>query len=160
VTQVLEDGQCGQTRRAEGVARSGGAGRGVDVTAELARNIRGSPREMIRTSDLRFRVALVACLCATVAVGSYAARRSAPAPERTGTTSVVIPRLIHVEAANAVAEVQYLRMIPVLVDREHRPIAPGDRKRPRCRVVVQDPRPATEVVLSDLTVTVTLTVRC
>jgi hypothetical protein len=82
------------------------------------------------------------------------------ASQPTGTTSVVIPRLIHVDVANAIAEVRYLGMITVLVDRDHRPFFYGGDERPRCRVFEQDPRPRTEVVAGDLTVTVTLTVGC
>jgi hypothetical protein len=104
-------------------------------------------------------VAVVVCLCAAVAVGGCAARRPGPATEP-GTTSVVIPRLIRADLEQAVAEVRYLGMISVVVDRDDRPILDGGRERPGCRVFEQDPKPATEVVVGDLTVTVTLTVGC
>ena len=72
----------------------------------------------------------------------------------------MIPRLIRADVAQAVAEVRYLGMISVVVDRDDRPVLYGGRERPGCTVFEQDPRPATEVVVGDLTVTVTLTVGC
>jgi hypothetical protein len=106
----------------------------------------------------RFAFALV--LCAAVAGGGCATKRPVPASQPTGTTSIVIPRLVRVDVANAIAEVSYLGMIAVLVDRDHRPFFYGGDDHPRCRVSEQDPRPKTEVVAGDLTVTVTLTVGC
>jgi hypothetical protein len=57
----------------------------------------------------------------------------------------------------------YVRMIPALVDREHRPMFAGAGNDGGCRVIRQRPRARTEVVVgefSELTVTVTITVRC
>jgi beta-lactam-binding protein with PASTA domain len=73
---------------------------------------------------------------------------------------MVIPRLLGLDIANAVAEVQYLQMIPALVDRGHRPFVAGVRDDTGWRVVKQDPRAGAEVVVSDLTTTITITVGC
>jgi len=101
--------------------------------------------------------ALVLSLCAAGAVaGCAAAEPPQPASDGAGTTSVVIPRLPGLDVANAVAEVHYLGMISAVVGDEQRPV----RHAGACTVVAQDPRPRTEVVVDDLTVTVTMTVRC
>jgi PASTA domain len=73
---------------------------------------------------------------------------------------MVIPRLVGLDVANAVAEAQYLRMIAAVVDRDHRPMLGGTRDHTVCRVTGQDPRPGTEVVVNELTITVTITARC
>ena len=73
---------------------------------------------------------------------------------------MVIPRLVGLDVANAVAEAQYLRMIAAVVDRDHRPMLGGARDHTACRVTGQDPRAGTEVVVSELTITVTFTARC
>jgi hypothetical protein len=109
---------------------------------------------------LRRSTALVPCLCAALAVGSCAARRSETGSAPSGTTSVVIPRLLGLDVANAVAEVRYLHMISALVDGAHRPIFDGVRDDAGWTVIKQDPRPGTEVAVSDLTVTITITVGC
>ena len=72
---------------------------------------------------------------------------------------MVIPRLVGLDVANAVAEAQYLRMIAAVVDRDHRPMLGGTRHTV-CTVTGQDPRPGTEVVVNELTITVTITARC
>jgi hypothetical protein len=107
---------------------------------------------------------LVLCLCAAlavaVAVGSGAAEPSDPVTASAGTRIIVIPRLLGLDVENAVAEVEYLRMIATLVDRDVRPSFDSVRDGTTCKVIEQDPRPRREVVVSDLTVTVTITVRC
>lgn len=72
----------------------------------------------------------------------------------------MIPSLVGLDVPNAVAELEYLRVVAALVDSDHRPLFSGSGEKERCRVLGQDPPPSTEVVLDELTVTVTITVRC
>jgi hypothetical protein len=105
-------------------------------------------------------LAWVLGLCAALALGGCSAAPSEPTDGGPGTTSLVIPSLIGLDVADAVAELRYLGVLAALVDREHRPLFAGGGEDRRCRVVGQDPPPSTEVLLDELTVTVTITVRC
>ena len=99
-------------------------------------------------------------MVAAVAVGGCATEPPEPAAHDTGTTRLVIPSVVGLDVENALAELRYLRILPAIVDREHRPLVHGSRGDVRCRAFAQDPPAGTEVVIDDLTVTVTVTVRC
>jgi beta-lactam-binding protein with PASTA domain len=103
---------------------------------------------------------LVACVLAAVAVGGCATEPPEPAAPENGTTRLVIPSVLGLDVENAVAELRYLRILSALVDREHRPLFHGRREDVHCRAFEQDPPPGAEVVIDELTVTVTVTVRC
>jgi hypothetical protein len=108
----------------------------------------------------RRSIAPVVCLCAAAAAAGCSGERPKRAAERTGTTSIVIPRLLGLDVANAVAEVHYLGMISTLVGPDRRPRLERAGDGGACDVIAQGPRPGTEVAVGDLTVTITLTLRC
>ena len=129
----------------------------------MAERLRGTWRERRAAAVAAVAgrlLASVVCLCAAVAAGGCSAGPPEPAAGRPGTTSLVIPSLVGLDVANAVAELRYLRVLAAMIDREHRPLFPGGGEDGRCRVLDQDPPPSTEVVLDELTVTVTITIRC
>lgn len=105
-------------------------------------------------------LAAVVCVCAAVAAGGCSAGSSRAAAGRPGTTVLVIPSLIGLDVTNAVAEIRYVGVLAALIDRDHRPLFADGRADERCRVLDQDPSAGSEVVLDELTVTVTITVRC
>jgi hypothetical protein len=103
---------------------------------------------------------LVLGVFAAAAVAGCGAQPSATPDLTRGTTTIVVPRVVGLDLADAVAELDYLRMIPALVDRHHRPMFIGAGGQPGCRVIGQRPRARTEVVEGELTVTVTIVVGC
>jgi beta-lactam-binding protein with PASTA domain len=103
---------------------------------------------------------LVLGVFAAAAVTGCAAQPSATPDVARGTTTIVVPRVVGLDVANAVAELDYLQMVPALVDRHHRPMFVGAGGPPGCRVIRQRPRARTEVVEGELTVTVTIVVSC
>jgi hypothetical protein len=103
---------------------------------------------------------LVLGVFAAAAVAGCGAQPSATPDAARGTTTIVVPRVVGLDLAYAVAELDYLQMIPALVDRHDRPMFAGGRGQPGCRVIRQRPRARTEVVAGELTVTVTIVVDC
>jgi hypothetical protein len=125
-------------------------------------------RGRVRSRDHRAITALVPTwtmelvfgVCAAAGMAGCGAEPSATPGAARGTTTIVVPRVVGLDVANAVAELDYLRMIPALIDRHHRPMLVGAARQAGCRVIRQRPRARTEVVLGELTVTVTITVSC
>jgi beta-lactam-binding protein with PASTA domain len=108
-------------------------------------------------------VKLVLGVCAAAAVAACGAQPSAPPGAGGGTATIVVPRVVGMDVADAVAVLDYVQMIPALIDRRHRPLFAAAGDDAGCRVIRQRPRARTEVVVgefSELTVTVTITVRC
>ena len=106
---------------------------------------------------------LVLSVCAAAAVAACGAQPSATPDAARGAETIVVPRVVGLDVADAVAVLDYVRMIPALVDRHHRPMFVGAGRHAGCRVIRQRPRARTEVVvgeLGELTVTVTITVSC
>jgi PASTA domain-containing protein len=104
-------------------------------------------------------VELVIGVCAAAMAGCGTQPSATPDPAL-GTTTMLVPRVVGLDVANAVAELDYLRMIPTLLDRHDRPTFVAAGRRAGCRVIRQRPRGRTEVRVGDLTVTVTITVSC
>ena len=106
---------------------------------------------------------LILGVCAAAAMAACGAQPSPTPAAATGTATIVVPRVVGLDVDDAVAVLDYVRMIPALVDRHHRPMFVDPGRDAGCRVIRQRPRARAEVVvgeLGELTVTVTITVSC
>jgi beta-lactam-binding protein with PASTA domain len=103
---------------------------------------------------------LILGVFAAAAVAGCGAQPSATPDVARGATTIVVPRVVGLDLPNAIAELDYLQMIPALVDRHRRPMFVGAGGQPGCRVIRQRPRARTEVAEGELTVTVTIVVGC